>query len=120
MPTQRQMKSIALHAALLNGKENIMGSMPLDARQVGMDMGNFALTEYMTREKVLEMTGNMMQGVSPEMKRLVVDTALGIAQDMVIQRFVGGRQRSLTDSVIGFTLSNYAGDQLTSRVSLFQ
>jgi len=85
-------------------------------RQIAMDSANIAITEYFSRELVMDKVDNMFQGVSPDMKKIVVDVMLDIFQDMLVQRFAGSKPRTLTQSLVTFGISEMTGSQLAQRM----
>ena len=85
-------------------------------RQIVFDCANIAITEYFSRQIVMDKVDNMLQGVSTDMKKVVVDVMLDIFQDILVQRFVGSKPRTLTQSLISFGISEMTGYELAKRM----
>jgi len=85
-------------------------------RQIAMDICNIAITEYFSRDLIMDKVDNMFQGVSPDMKKVVVDILLDVSQDIVLQRFVNGKQRSLTQSLVTFGVAEMGVNELSKRL----
>lgn len=115
MPTQEQMKAIAIRTALATGSDKFIYGAPFNGKQALMDMANFAVVEYFTKDMAMEATKSLFAGMSDDMKEQIVRVALDVGQDMLMQRFGNNRSRPLMEAVVMFALAEFGEDQITSR-----
>ena len=85
-------------------------------RQIVFDCANISVTEYFSRQIVMDRVDNMLQGVSTDMKKVLVDVLLDIFQDILVQRFMGSKPRTLTQSLVSFGVAELTTSQLAQRM----
>lgn len=115
MPTRKQVQTVMLKTALAQGSDKFIYGKELSMKPALLDSANIAVTEYITRDKVMQLTENMFQGMDYEQKKLVVDIVLDVLQDRVVQMWAGGRSRSWMESFVTFGLTEFVGSQVSSR-----
>jgi hypothetical protein len=115
MVTVSQAKAISERVAILYAVERFGMKQNNDMKQVLMDGFNFTVTEYVTRDRVMALMGDMLKTLSVEQQTLFVDTVLGVGQDMLMQKFGGNKDRRLMQSVIGFSVANFGTQELRTR-----
>lgn len=115
MPTRKQVQTVALKTAVVVGGDKFIYGKGLSMKPALLDSANLAVTEYITRDKVMQLTDNMFQGMDSEQKKLVVDIVLDVLQDRAVQMWAGGRSRSWMESFVTFGLAEFVGSQVASR-----
>lgn len=115
MSNQQRLSSVLLKTGVTVGIDQFAFNKRFNVNQAAMDAGNYALTEYMTRNVVMGFTENMFQGMADDQKKLVIDTLLGVSQDFMMGQFLGSRKRTPMESVVAFGSSEFVGSQVSSR-----
>ncbi len=104
--------------AVVEGVDKLVYQNELELKQAGLDFVNLSLTDMVTSQFLDGVTSNALGSLSASQKKQVNNLACLVAQDMLMQRFIASRKRSLVESLVTFGVSEVAQPLLSKATGM--